>query len=126
MKDGKILCPSSVCIEGSAVIGVANAKGTVDILEKPMPVTSEFIEFTSEQDTSPEMRFRFANTCVKNACKQWNGKGCGIIDMVTGFIKMEEKIKQLPKCGIRSLCRWYLQKGPQACAVCKYVVTDNR
>lgn len=112
-------------MEGSALIGVANAAGTVDILAKPMPVTEEFVTAAKEEPRSPEMRFRFANRCVQNACKQWNGKGCGVIDMVMDFISIEEKIQRLPACGIRKYCRWYLQNGPNACTACQYVITDN-
>lgn len=125
MKNDKILCPSSLCLEGSALIGVANAEGTIDILANPVPVTEEFALAAREESKSPETRFRFANRCVQNACKQWNGKGCGIIDMVMDFIPMEEKIRQLPACGIRKYCRWYLQAGANACSACKFVITDN-
>lgn len=125
MKSDKILCPSSLCLEGSALIGVANSEGTVDILPKPVPVTEDFVLAANEADKRPEMRFRFANRCVQNACQQWNGKGCGIVDRVMDFISIEEKIKKLPACGIRKSCRWYLQNGPNACAVCKFVITDN-
>jgi hypothetical protein len=30
----------------------------------------------------------------------------------------------LPKCSIRSQCRWFLQHGRDACAVCPLIITD--
>jgi hypothetical protein len=119
-------CPSATCEEGSKVIGVVNEVGTVQFLSSPLPVTKEFIDIAS-QGRTPEKRFRFTNRCVENGCSQWNGSGCGIIE---GVLKTEQQIKikskPLPKCGIRTQCRWFHQAGRDACIVCPLVVTDNR
>jgi hypothetical protein len=31
---------------------------------------------------------------------------------------------ELPRCAIRSSCRWFAQRGAEACAVCPLVVAD--
>ncbi|MDF2381071.1 hypothetical protein JMG10_06330 [Nostoc ellipsosporum NOK] len=124
MKASPLLCPSAVCAEGAQLIGVVNKEGTVDLLADPLPVTADFVEAAFE-GRAPEQRFRFANTCAKNGCRQWNGQGCSISDMVADFIRAEEIELQLPACGIRPECRWYHQHGATACAGCHLVVTDN-
>ncbi len=123
MKKDKLTCPSSVCQEGAELIGIVNQEGMVDILEHPIPVTQEFVEI-AHQGRPPEQRFRFANTCVEKGCRQWNGKGCSIGDMVASLIQAEENALELPACGIRRQCRWYVQNGPKACMACPLVTTD--
>lgn len=124
MKHSSILCPSSVCTEGAELIGIVNSEGTVDFLKKSMTVTEDFVQ-TASEGRPAEQRFRFSNKCVENGCKQWNGKGCGVIDFVVDMIKTEEQLLQLPTCSIRSQCRWYLQQGAKACAACPLIVTDT-
>lgn len=124
MSNQSILCPSSVCIEGSALLGVVNTQGTVDILPEPIPIDEEFMQ-EANKGRKPETRFRFTNTCVKKECQQWNGQGCGVIEKVQQLLNIEATLQQLPACGIRSRCRWYLQSGPSACHACIYVVKDD-
>jgi len=33
--------------------------------------------------------------------------------------------ENLPRCVIRGTCRWYSQRGTDACRACVYVVTDQ-
>jgi hypothetical protein len=119
-----ILCPSSVCIEGSALLGIVNAAGAVDILPEPIPIDETFVT-EAHKGRKPESRFRFTNTCVQKECHQWSGGACGVINRVQQFITIEEQLQQLPACGIRSRCRWYLQTGAPACSACKYVITED-
>ncbi len=124
MEEEKKSCPSAVCDEGAQVIGIVTAQGTVNFLSQPLPVTKEFIA-TAHKGRSPEKRFRFSNRCAENGCRQWTGNGCGIIEAV---MEQSERISvkiRLPKCGIRSDCRWYYQSGADACAVCPLIVSDN-
>jgi hypothetical protein len=119
----KILCPSSVCIEGAGLLGIVNSEGMVDILPEPIPIDADFVVATQEGRPAEE-RFRFTNICVKKECHQWSDNQCGIVERVQQFIHIEEQLQQLPACGIRSRCRWYLQHGASACNVCVYIVKD--
>jgi hypothetical protein len=119
-----ILCPSSVCMEGSALLGIVNAVGTIDLLAEPLPIDENFVQ-EAKKGRKPETRFRFTNTCVQKECRQWNGQGCGVIEKIQNLISIEESLQQLPECGIRSRCRWYLQTGSSACSACIYVITDD-
>ncbi|MBX2947196.1 MAG: hypothetical protein KF725_15300 [Cyclobacteriaceae bacterium] len=116
-------CPSSVCEEGAEVIGLVNEQGQINFLGQPLPVFHEFVEIV-RQGRSAEKRFRFANRCLEKGCHQWTGSGCGIIEDV--LQNMEKNLmKALPNCGIRQDCRWYHQRGGNACRVCPIVITDN-
>jgi len=119
-----MLCPSSACIDGSALLGIVNAEGTVDLLPDPIPIDEDFVQ-EAHKGRKPETRFRFTNTCIQKECQQWNGQGCGVIERVQRLLVIEETIQQLPVCGIRSRCRWFSQTGASACNVCIYVVTDD-
>jgi hypothetical protein len=76
-------------------------------------------------DGEPERRFRFASPCREDACVQWTGERCGVIDRVNAAATPVE-LRRLPTCAIRRTCRWYAQSSTRACDVCSYVVTDQR
>jgi hypothetical protein len=61
-------------------------------------------------------------------CAQWDGLECGLIDRLVEDYRDQlgepEVPDPLPECPIRTECRWFRQRGPVACAVCSYVVTD--
>lgn len=123
-KSERKTCPSSVCKEGSNLIGIINKDGIVDLLSVPITVDKEFIEIAS-QGRRPEIRFRFSGRCVEGACKQWTGTTCGVIENVLDIVEEGQKVKSLPSCGIRSTCRWFHQEGAAACYVCPLIITDN-
>jgi hypothetical protein len=118
-------CPSSSCEPGAKLIGVVNADGTVGYVSPPLEIDVDFVE-RARQGRTPEKRFRFASPCVEARCAQWTGSRCGVIDTVLSTPDRPPVPERLPRCGIRSSCRWYAQSGAEACAVCPLVVTDLR
>lgn len=86
-------------------------------------IDEEFVAIARE-GRSPEARFRFSSPCVRAACKQWTGGGCGVIDAVLEHAPSPAVDTPLPRCSIRPSCRWFAQRGGAACAVCPDVVTD--
>lgn len=96
----------------------------VAILPQTLPVDEEFVTKAKQEDTPPEQRFRFANKCVENGCSQWNGNGCGVVEEVVQYLNQIPATLVLPACPIRVNCRWFLQKGPDACAICPYIITE--
>lgn len=123
--DKKVLCPSSNCEEGAILLGIVNDKGQINFLKERFVIDNDFIE-KAESDTTPESRFRFSKKCHKSGCAQWTGKECGVINDVIFLSTNLTPRKTLPQCSIRSQCRWYTQKGEEACKVCHYVITDTR
>lgn len=121
-KDSKT-CPSAQFKKGSLLIGVRNEKDEMDILENPIKVNQEIHDQLSEPGTKPEKALRFANKCVQSGCKQWTGTKCGVIDKVLNDIEENFRKATLPTCAIRDTCRWFSQRGAEACKVCPMVTT---
>jgi hypothetical protein len=119
------MCPSARCEEGAVLLGIVGSNGVVGYVRPQMRVDRDFVEAASGGRT-PEKRFRFAGSCVEAACGHWTGSRCGVIDRVLHLRDEGALIEsdELPHCTIRSRCRWFAQRGTEACAVCPLVVTD--
>ena len=119
------LCPSSSCSPGSILLGLVQSNGTIAFLAKRRIVDEFFVKLAHE-GRQPEKRFRFADTCVKSGCLQWENGRCGVIDRVLAANPGYKHSEELPACSIRTNCRWYLQWGARACGICPLIVTDLR
>jgi hypothetical protein len=119
----KVLCPSSQCESGAKLLGIVNAEGRVDLLQNALPIDQTFLDAAAE-GRNPEGRFRFAGPCIENACRQWTGAKCGVIESVIYQIENVALSVDLKPCSIRETCRWFSQRGSIACNVCTYVVTE--
>lgn len=117
------LCPSSKCQPGSQLLGIVKEDGHVALLQQTIPIDETFVQVAA-QGPKAEMRFRFANKCIKSGCKQWTGEKCGVVDQVLQHFNKAIAEATLPECSIRPQCRWYHQSGAEACKVCPFVITD--
>jgi hypothetical protein len=115
-------CPSGRCQEGSLLLGVVNADQSVGFIHPAIPLDEEFVE---RAGTAPLRRFRFAEPCATSRCAQWTGERCGVIDEVLAEAPGQPLGAPLPFCSIRRTCRWFGQSGRAACAVCRFVVTEE-
>jgi len=92
------------------------------------PLTAVDAEFVAREGARghPERRFRFAGACVEAACPQWDGCGCSIADKAAeAGAERSPAQRRLPNCSIRPSCRWFHQRGADACAVCPLIVADR-
>lgn len=123
---GEKSCPSARAEPGALLIGVVGADGIVQPIPTRLEIDAEFVDLASKAGV-PEARFRFAGRCVEGKCKQWTGNSCGVIEKVlTGMVDQNvAPAENLPRCAIRGSCRWYSQRGADACRACVYVVTDQ-
>lgn len=119
-----VMCPSNRCKPGSKLLGVRQNNGVVSILPEALSIDQEFIDKVKEHPRPPEQRFRFTNKCIESGCNQWTDKGCGVIEEVIQYLDQIPSNEELPKCSIRFRCRWFLQKGANACKVCPYILTE--
>jgi hypothetical protein len=117
------LCPSAPAQEGSILLGVVQADGSIAYLKDRIEVTREFLEI-ARFGRSPEQRFRFSAPCRESACGQWTDGGCRLPESLADAIP-ESESDRLPHCSIRARCRWFDQAGAAACRVCPLVVTRN-
>jgi hypothetical protein len=121
------LCPSATCSSDATLLGIVQDDNTITLLNTPLKLNEAFVEKAREYG-EPERRFRFANKCVKNGCKQWTGKSCGIIEELTQLNPTVQAgdNEELPPCIIRKTCRWFSQEGGKACKICLFVVTQSQ
>lgn len=119
-----VLCPAHRCKPGSLLLGVREEDGTLAILPQPLPVDEEFVARARQHPVPAEQRFRFTNKCVEGACSQWTGVGCGVVERVIGFLDQIPADSIAPRCGIMDRCRWYRQRGGDACRMCPFVLTE--
>jgi hypothetical protein len=121
------LCPSARCEEGAILLGIVGKDGVVGYVTPQMTIDSDFVR-QAHMGRTPEKRFRFSQPCIENGCLQWTGSRCGVIDHALKAAEeaniIDAPVGLLPKCSIRSQCRWFAQIGIKACAVCALVITD--
>jgi hypothetical protein len=123
-------CPSGRCREGSVLVGVVGPDGRLGYVSPALPIDAEFVE-QAQSGRTPESRFRFGEPCAEGSCAQWAGDRCGLIDELAASSRAtaatsEPRSAPLPRCGIRPTCRWFRQRGPDACAICPLVVHTRR
>jgi hypothetical protein len=120
-----VLCPSSTCEVGAILLGVVQEEGQASLIIDRLVIDQAFVD-VARIGRAPEKRFRFANTCIQGACRQWVNKRCTVIDAIIHDIGKSSLPSELPKCSIQCQCRWHAQRGDEACAVCPEVITDLR
>jgi hypothetical protein len=117
-------CPSAPCVEGALLVGVKAESGRLAYVQPPTRVDADFVA-RAHAKGRPEARFRFSLPCIEGGCPQWTGTGCGVVDHVIDEVGAQQAAARLPACAIRRTCRWYDQRGAEACAVCPLVVADT-
>ena len=117
------VCPSAPLSHAKVLLGVVGTDGRVHYASPALPLDDGFRRTVGEAG-DPERRFRFAGGCVEGACQQWTGSRCGVIDSLLDQVDGELDT-QLRPCPVRRDCRWFAQRGADACRVCTWVVTDS-
>lgn len=102
------------------LLGFLGADGRLGYIRPALPVDGEFVKRVDEYG-DPESRFRFADRCVQDACTHWSENRCALIGQLIDAATLLEP-GSLPRCDIRSDCRWFAQRGHDACGVCPVVV----
>ena len=124
-----LLCPSGRCAVGSKLIGIVGPDGRLGYVTPPLDVDANFIK-VSKQGRAPESRFRFSEPCLGQNCEHWADNECGLIGRIRARADNQPGLisddAELPTCAIRSECRWFSQRGREACAVCPLVTRIPR
>ena len=101
------------------VVGGTTEEPRVSWIEKPVPVTGDLLALTG--DVPPTQVLRIAAPCQENACCHFDGSDC---NLATKLVQLMPAVAQsLPPCRIRPDCRWFVQEGRAACAVCPQIIT---
>lgn len=118
-------CPSSSAGHATHLLGVVDGGGRVRYVSPALPLTDEFRERVADAGDA-ERRFRFTGPCVESGCAQWGESGCGVVEDLLEQVGGADLGTELRPCTIRRECRWFAQRGADACHVCPLVVTDSR
>jgi hypothetical protein len=122
-------CPSGRCREGALLVGIVGTDGRLGYITPAMPIDADFVA-RARLGRTPESRFRFGEPCVRDRCAQWAVDRCGLITELLatpkGIAATSVKHRPLPACGIRNSCRWFRDRGADACAICPLVVHTRR
>jgi hypothetical protein len=121
----QLACPSAPAQAGSSLLAIVGSDGRLAHVSPPIPIDEAFVAAASRRG-APEARMRFTAPCVREQCAQWTGSSCGVIEQVLATGAHEDQPTRLPRCAIRSDCRWYRQEGGAACRACPLVLTDGR
>ena len=117
-------CPSGRCEEGAVLLGIVSPDGTVAYITPQVRLDKPFVD-RAKQGRTPEARFRFAQPCIEHDCRNWVADGCDVIEQALQSSKLPRQAagnRSLPRCSIRPTCRWFGQRGAEACTVCPLVV----
>jgi hypothetical protein len=117
-------CPSGRCRDQALLIGIVREDGSVAYLGAPLEIDEDFVAIAS-RGRPPETRFRFSEPCARDACGHWSDARCGLVEELVedgAEVSSAAGRPALPRCGIRSTCVWFAQRGAEACGVCPRVV----
>jgi hypothetical protein len=121
----ELLCPSAPgSLDDSVLIGVVTSHPEGPRMvptENALPVTPEILKMA--EPVSPSEVFRFASSCRGGKCPHFKNEECQLA--VRSVVLLEAVADNLPKCPIRSLCRWFRQEGPEICKRCPQIITDQ-
>jgi hypothetical protein len=123
---GERLCPSAPLEAATHLLGVVGPEGRIRYVSPPLPVTESFAA-AAREGRAPEKRFRFGGPCLEGDCVQWTGERCAVADRLVDAAErvMDAAHAPVRPCAVRRTCRWFHQRGANACRVCPYVVTDT-
>jgi hypothetical protein len=119
-------CPSAASDwEGAQLLGVVVGTAESPSLKyfKPRPVTAELLALA--EPALPEEVFRFVAPCRAGGCPQFRDGRCGVAEAAVAHLPAASSSSSLPRCSVRTQCRWWHEKGPSACRRCAFVVTAD-
>lgn len=120
-----MLCPSAAPDWDDArligIVGGTPEEPRVDYVT-PRAVSAELLALA--EPVAPTEVFRFAARCQEGRCGHFRDGRCGVATAAVEHLDPIDAIA-LPRCGIRTSCRWWHDRGPAACRRCPVVVTDD-
>lgn len=117
-------CPSGLSdAPESVVLGVRSGPtGQATYLAEPVPAAA--VAHAVPADVPPTRVLRFASHCTAS-CANRIGTQCGLINRVT-VLPALSATGAVPRCHLRPRCKWWDQKGIEACLRCPGVATIAR
>ena len=127
-QSGPPLCPSAQPdMAESAVFGVVLGTAlepAVAYLEAPVALTApEFAGLSTSGPLKATQYLRLSARCEEGQCLHFDGSRCRLATRVA--TQLPKVVAVLPKCPIRTDCRWFHQEGPGVCFRCPQVITES-
>lgn len=118
-----LLCPSAQPeMPGAMIHGVLDARtGCIQPLDRPEPLTESLIALT--QPLLPTEVLRISAVCQQSRCGHFTGSTCSLGERLVQILPASGG--NVPRCAIRSDCRWFAEQGSKACMRCNLIVTDG-
>jgi hypothetical protein len=121
---GGLLCPSapSEIAEGqifAVVLRGDEARNAVAYLNRTTPMRED-LRLRSDLVSTEEV-FRVAGPCGERRCRHFDGAHCGLAQRITELLA--PSVDRLPRCAIRSSCRWWAEQRASACVRCPSIAT---
>ena len=115
-------CPSGdPSLPETVVLGVQSyERGELTYLAEPI-AAAEALEMVPE-GVAPTRILRFASHC-STGCSHRDGPDCTLIKRIMAIPAAEPGTTSVPRCHLRSHCKWWDQVGVEACQRCPAVST---
>lgn len=119
-----LLCPSARPESPEAAIfGVVDrstATPEVRYLREPAPLSDDLLGLL--QGASPGEVWRIGAPCAGSGCLHFDGVECSLGERL---VQLGSRSAEVPRCALRAAgCRWFHERGPAACKVCCFVLSD--
>lgn len=118
-RDDRLWCPSARPEPDAVVFAVRRGEGGVAYLDEPVPVTPEVLALADPVD--PREVFRFGAPCAASGCVHFSGSHCRLGERVA--TRLPVATPEPVPCRLRPRCRWYAERGADACRRCPMVLT---
>ena len=122
---GELTCPSSQPQPGARIFGMKRATPDGDRIgyfDAALPASAETLALPAP--ALPTEAFRLAAPCAGHGCSHFDGAQCQLGQRIRSMLG--PVVRGLPRCAIRSTCRWFREHGKPVCLRCPQVVTDIR
>ncbi len=119
----ELTCPSAQPdMEGAQVFGVIT--GTPEAPRVAYLQGEATVDLTQPEalgGLQPGHVFRIGARCEESRCQHFDGSRCMLARRIA--TQLPTVVDVLPRCRIRSTCRWFAEQGGAACLRCPQVVT---
>jgi hypothetical protein len=123
-RDWPLSCPSaSEQLPDSKVFAlVVDAEGPIRLgYLDPQAVESLPVALDHTQAILGRTNARFTAACQESRCGNFSSGRCSLSKKIVTHLS--PVVDALPKCAIRSTCRWFFEERGEACLRCPQVVT---
>jgi len=126
-----LLCPSArPDSPGVRIFGVVDRSGRAGAAAE-VRYLSRLLPFGDRErerlgGVSPGRVYRLGAACAETGCRHFAGGACSLGERLVriGPSPPPEHADEIQECALRSGCRWFHERGLEACRRCRWVVSE--